>query len=251
MSATYMAWTLSECGRFNEGLRYGQDGVLLAKEINHAWTFATASWGLASLYINRRDSHAAINLLEPAFPLSKEWHFDALTPGIKGSLGFAYAISGRLEEGLQMLKGAVKDIEASGRLAFHTLFNVYLGEVLLKTSEYDDAVTIAAKALDLARERGEKGFEAMALHLMAEICAHKGPAKRARAEQLYGQSIELARKLNMRPLVARCHLGLGYLLRGFKRTDQSHENYVIALSDFRDMQMQHFVTITEAALREF
>lgn len=251
MSATYMAWALSECGRFSEGLRYGQDGVSLAKEINHAWTLVTASWGLASLYINRRDSHAAINLLEQALPLSKEWHLDALTPGVKGSLGFAYAISGRLEEGLQMLEEAVKDIEASGRLAFHTLFNVYLGEVLFKTSGYDDAQTIIDKALNLARERGEKGFEAMALHLMAEVCAHKSSASRENAEQLYTESIELARKLNMRPLVARCHLGLGYLLREFKKADQAHENYLIALSDFRDMQMHHFVTVTETALRNF
>ena len=250
MSASYMAWALSECGRFSEGLRFGQNGVLLAKEINHAWTLATASWGLASLYINRRDSHAAINLLEQALPLAKEWYLDALTPGIQGSLGFAYAISGRLEEGLQMLKEAVKDIEASGRLAFHTLFNVYLGEVLLRTSDYDEAEVIADKALNLARERGEKSFEAMALHLMADLCAHRSSANKQRVERLYSESIALARKLNMRPLVARCILGLGDLLRQLKNTDQSREKYLIALSDFRDMQMQHFVTVTETALRD-
>ncbi|MDJ0957609.1 MAG: adenylate/guanylate cyclase domain-containing protein [Arenicellales bacterium] len=251
MSATYMAWALSECGRFNEGLRYGQNGVLLAKEINHAWTLVTAFWGLASLHINRRDAHAAINLLEQAVPLSREWNLEALTPGIKGSLGFAYAISGRLEEGLQMLKETVKDIEASGRLAFHTLLNVYLGEVLIKVSEYDAAETITDRALNLARERGEKGFEAMALHLMAEVCVHTSSAKRERAKRLYGESIEMARTLNMRPLVARCNLGLGYLLRQLKNTDQSREKYLMALSDFRDMQMQQFVTVTETALRDF
>ena len=250
MSGTYMAWALAECGSFSDGIRYGQDGVLLAKELNHAWTLVTASWGLASLYITKRDVEAAINLLEHVLPLSYKWHLDALTPGVKGSLGFAYALSDRLADGLSMLEEAVNDIEASGRLAFHTLLNIYLGEVLLKLKKFKQASSVTGQALKLARVRGEQGVEAMALRLLAEVDLYGQAVNRNRAEALYAKSIGLAQKLGMHPLIARCHLGLGYLLRLNGEYEKSRESFLMASSAFRKMQMHYFLNVTETALRD-
>lgn len=61
----------------------------------------------------------------------------------------------------------------------------------------------------MARERREQGDEGWAHHLTAEIAARRGD--RASAAAAYRQALGIAEALEMRPLAARCHLGLGVL----------------------------------------
>jgi tetratricopeptide (TPR) repeat protein len=116
MSRTYLAWALRE-------------GVQMARDINHTWSVVTASWGLATLYIVKGETREALEILEHALSLAREMSLGALTPGVKGSLGYALAVSGRVSEGLAMVQEAIEDAEASGRLAFHALLVTYAGEM--------------------------------------------------------------------------------------------------------------------------
>jgi len=62
-----------------------------------------------------------------------------------------------------------------------------------------DAAAYATKAVRFARERGERGFAAWALRLLAEI------ALATTAEDRYREAMALAGALEMCPLVAHCH----------------------------------------------
>jgi hypothetical protein len=64
----------------------------------------------------------------------------------------------------------------------------------------------------LTRERGERGDEGWALHLTAEIAARRGPPNAAEATAANREALAIAEGLEMRPLAARCCLGLGALL---------------------------------------
>ncbi len=57
----------------------------------------------------------------------------------------------------ELLEKALESAEASGRLAFHSLLVVYLGEVLVLGGRFEDANTVAERAITLTRERGERG----------------------------------------------------------------------------------------------
>ena len=63
---------------------------------------------------------------------------------------------------------------------------------------------------NLAREHGERGHEAWALWLLGELECEPG-LNPLRAAESYGEALETATSLEMRPLVAHCHLGLGKL----------------------------------------
>ena len=54
----------------------------------------------------------------------------------------------------------------------------------------------------------------------------------------------------MRPLVARCHFGLGALYSGTARGDQARAELGQAAELFRSMGMTLFLSRAEAALRQ-
>jgi tetratricopeptide (TPR) repeat protein len=204
MSRTYLAWALAEQGAFDEGLALGREGVQMARDTGHTWSLVTASWGLASLHIVKGETREALAILEHALSLSSEMSLGALTPGVKGSLGYALALSGRAADGLALVEDAIESAESAGRLAFHALLVVYAGEALILAHRLDDARAYAERALALARERGERGVEARALCLMGDIIA-RSPADGAPAcVARYEEALELAEQLGMEPLSAGC-----------------------------------------------
>ena len=250
MSRTYLAWALAECGKFSEGIRYGQDGVFLAKELNHAWTLVTAFWGLATLHIVKGDANTAVDLLEQALPLSTEWRLDAITPGVCGSLGFAYAMTKRVKEGVEMLQEAINEIELSGRLAFCTLFKIYLSEGLISQGEVRKARFVAGEALESAKINGEKGLEAMALRALAETQLKDDTADGIEADRLYTKALELAQQLNMRPLAARCNLGLAQFHKRSGQIENFHRYGRLALTEFRKMEMYSYLDLCKLLFDE-
>src|SRR5215472_12162485 len=90
-------------------------------------------------------------------------------------LGYAYALSGRLPEGVDLMEEALADPEATGT-SYHPLLLAYLGEAHLLAGRRDDAVAVARRALNLAHRQKERGNEAWVLRLLGDIAAHADPS---------------------------------------------------------------------------
>src|SRR6266545_4258063 len=87
----------------------------------------------------------------------------------------------------------------------------HLGEAYLLAGRWDDAHTLAGRALERHRTSKERGHEAWGLRLLGEVYAcHEPPVVEAAATH-YRQALALAEELSMRPLQAHCHQGLGIL----------------------------------------
>jgi hypothetical protein len=99
-----------------------------------------------------------------------------------------------------------------------------------------EAAACANQALALARDRGERGVEAMARRLTAEVAARGGTDPNG-AEEEYGRALSLAEELNMRPLVAQCRLGLGRYALRVGRTDQAGTEIAAARDLFLELGM--------------
>ena len=78
----------------------------------------------------------------------------------------------------------------------------------------EEASELAKDALRSTRERHEAGLEAWALRLAAEVTTQHEALDVPRAEDLYRQAMRKADNLGLRPLTARCHLGLSSLSSG-------------------------------------
>jgi hypothetical protein len=124
---------------------------------------------------------------------------------------------------------------------------VLAAEVALHCQRFDDARAIAGRALAQSGERGERGYEAWAWCLAGEIEAESG-AEPERAAAGFRAALTRAEALGMRPLAARCRLGLGALARRCGSKDDAEEQLRAAGTLFRSMDMGLWLSRTEALI---
>jgi tetratricopeptide (TPR) repeat protein len=251
-SRFYLGWALAERGALMDGITIGQEGVQIAEAVNHPYTSALAGWGLAIPYAVKGEFSRAIDLLERSLALTRDWTLTTVEPLVTEYLGYVSALSGRVTEGLQLLGQALEAFESSvrGLGAFHPLAIVQLGEVCVLAGRLDDARAFAGRAFTFARERGQRGYEAWTLRLLAEVASHGDPVAVETADGYYRQARVLAGELGMRPLVAHCHLGLGKLYGRTGDRQQAQEHLTTATAMYREMGMRFWLEQAEAELRE-
>jgi class 3 adenylate cyclase/tetratricopeptide (TPR) repeat protein len=245
MADGYLTWVLADQGQFEEGIAHGREGLRLAEALDHPYSLTGACWGLAYLQIARGELSDAVRLLERGLALSREWNLTILSVFDAAALGYAYAHSGRVSEGIPLLEHAMSAIETMRFGGFQALFLVYLGEAYVLADRFDRALEVAGRALTLAREGGQRGDEARALRLLGEVARRDAPEH---ADGHYFQALALAEPRGMRPLVAHCHLGLGKLYLHTKRQD-AQKHLMTAATMYREMDMRFWLEQAEAEMR--
>jgi tetratricopeptide (TPR) repeat protein len=207
--------------------------------------FAYRSLGFVSL--RRGAIPQAIPPLEHAVELCRTAQVRNYFDITAAHLGYAYALSGRLQEGVTLMEEALEDPEATGT-AYHPLLLAYLGEAHLLAGRRDDALAVAQRALDLAHRQEERGNEAWVLRLLGDIALHADPPHLQSAEGHYTQALARADELGMRPLAAHCHLGLGKLFHRTRDRAKATEHLMIAATMYREMDMGFWLEKAEVEL---
>jgi class 3 adenylate cyclase/tetratricopeptide (TPR) repeat protein len=248
MSRWVLSSSLAERGEFVEGLRYAEEGGRIAEEVHHPYSLILAGWGLALVHAHKGEFGPAGTQLEHALALCREWSVPVLSPITAGFLGYVQLLSGRVTEGLSLLQKARQDQE-SGRLAlYHSRLILWLGEALMRAGRLDEALVQAERALVLTRERGEHGLEAWALFLLGEIASRREPPEVQTADGRYREALALANEDGLQPLVARCHDGLGRLIRKAGRRSEAREQLATAASMYERMDMRFWLGQAKAEL---
>ena len=80
--------------------------------------------------------------------------------------------------------------------------------------------------------------------------AYQNPFSVGTAKMHYQDSLALAEELDMRPLQAHCHRGLGTLYSQTGQVEQARAELSTAIELYRDMEMTFWLPDTEAALAE-
>ena len=245
-----LVWCLAELGEFGEAMARSEEALRIAREIDHpaSLVFAHRSIGLVSL--RRGDLRHAIPPLEQAVEVCRAVQVRLLLDVAAAHLGYAYALSDRLPEGIALLEEALADPAATGT-GNHPLFLAHLGEAHLLAGRRDDALAVARRALDLAHRQKERGNEAWVLRLLGEIAAQADPPDLESAEAHYRQALARADELGMRPLAAHCHLGLGTLYRRTGDSANGPGASTTATTMYREMGMTFWLEQAEAELASF
>jgi class 3 adenylate cyclase/tetratricopeptide (TPR) repeat protein len=204
----FLTRSLAELGRFEEGIACGQEALRLAEANSTAFGLVTALAGLGSLYLRRSEPQPAISLLERGLDLCRSYRINNWLPTVGATLGAAYTVTGRVDEAVRLLEEAVRLASEMGVRATLSLWRGYLAEAYLRAGRGPDALEEAQQALAECQARGELGYEAWLLHVLGRIGASQEPpdAQQARTSSL--RALDLAERLGMRPLVARCVLEL-------------------------------------------
>jgi len=207
----WMARVLAELGNFTDAEAWGQEAVRLAESGKSPFALIAALAGLGAAYVRRAQPADAIPPLQSALELCRGYNFNNWLATVAGYLGSAHASLGEVERGIALLETAVDVGARAGIMSSYSLWLTHLGEACLLAHRVQDAQGHASRALALASEHKERGYEAWALRLIAEIAISADHPDLGQAETKYQEALALAERLGMRPLAARCHLGLGRL----------------------------------------
>ena len=120
----------------------------------------------------------------------------------------------------------------------------------MSAARFEEAHAMASRALNLTQARGERGYEARALHLLGEIAAHSDPPDIQTAGSQYSQALVLASELGMRPLLAHCHLGLSRLYKRTAERDKVQEHLTVATTMYRQMDMPFWLEKAKTEMKE-
>jgi tetratricopeptide (TPR) repeat protein len=247
LSRTWLVASLAELGVFAKGIAFGEEEGRIAESVDGPYSLVHTRFSLGLLHLCKGDFHQAIPILEYGLGLSRAQNISAWFSPVASTLGFAYALSGRVAEAVSILKEALEQAAAIRRLFHYSLWVAYLGETYLLAGPRDDAVQVAGCALDLSRERKERGHQARVLGLLGQIVAHQDPPEVEEAEAHFRQALVLAKELGMRPLVAHCHLGLGTLYAKTGRLEHARAELSAAIELYRAMKMTFWLPPVETA----
>jgi DNA-binding NtrC family response regulator/tetratricopeptide (TPR) repeat protein len=246
ISRAWLAIALAHLGRFVEGIAEGETAVRVAESEDRPHGLIAAHAALGAVCLERGDCFRAILLLERALALSSAWSLFEWASGVASSLGYAYILAGRAAEALRLLADDVAAEEPIGALGGEARRLAYRGAGRLATGDRHEALADARRALEVAMTRRERGNEAWALQLLGDLAAGEELPNVETADLRYREARALADERGMRPLVARCHLGLGALYGRAGAPARARDHLTTAVAMFRDMDMRLWLERADA-----
>jgi class 3 adenylate cyclase/tetratricopeptide (TPR) repeat protein len=244
-SRCFLARALVEIGEFRQAATQAEEAITLSETEAGAFGAAHGFFSLGLTHLRQGDLARAIAALERGLGVTRARTVSFLSPLLGCQLGYAQALSGRIQEGLSLLEEARHESKSTGRTGVVIWVQEMLAQVYLLCGRERDAAVTARDALDASRRVRRRGGEARILKVLADIAAN-GPAPDLDAAQrLNREALDLATELGMRPLVAHCHLGLGKLYRRTGQREQAQEHLTTATTMYREMGMTYWLEKAE------
>ena len=243
---SWLAWTLAEVGEFDEANAIAEEALEIASSGDHAYSRLQAFFGLGILDVVRGRPGRAIPTLEQGLVLARLESIPFFAPFITAPLGTAYVLAGRADSGVTLLEQAVEQAISMRLVANHALWLAWLGQAHLVAGRRDTALEHARRGLRMSEERQERGPQAYARRLLADIDAGAEKPDVPVVEAAYRSALDLAEMLQMRPLAAQCLLGLGQLHRRAGHRERSRQEIGDAMTRFTAMGMTLWVERAQA-----
>jgi len=245
-SRTWLAACWAEVGDFARGEPAGQEAVRIAEGSGRPLNLVCACAGLGRLLLRKGSYSEAVGVLDRGYELSCRFSLDVWTLVLASALALAYARVGRTADALALAEQGLEQASADTNLSNQSLRLGWLAEVYLLAGQPETAGRTAERAVELARRYDQRGHLAWALFLQGELASAGGDSPSPGAEGFYRESMAIAEKLEMRPLVARCQLGLGRLFRARGEARRSAEHCLTASALFTQMRMAYWRQLCDA-----
>jgi tetratricopeptide (TPR) repeat protein len=248
ISSAWLAEVLSELGRFDEALGHAEAAVRIAEAADHPHTLSFGLLALGQSHLRRGDLTRTTRVLQHGLDLLLRTSQDVIrTPLFMAALDAAYALAGRFDKALPLRASAV---DAFRRCPMHNRpahILLCAGLTCLAADQIDEAANYVREALALSRQLGARASESHALWLIGDVASTVGTED---AEDYYRQALAVADALDMRPLVAHCHLGLGKLHRRMSNRERAQKRLDSAFAMYREMGMQFWLEQADAEKRQ-
>jgi tetratricopeptide (TPR) repeat protein len=228
LTRMWLAWCSAELGRFDEAHAHASAAFSASRDSEQPLPILLAQLGRGLVHLREERFADAAAWLEPALSFSHKPALRAWWGAIGSPLGRAWLGLGRVTESMSLLEKVVAH-SASPRGSGHVLRSIHLAEAYLAAERVSDAGRLATEAHELARAHGERGHEAYALLLLAEL-ARAGEQIDAAINYAH-EARQLCAELNMQPLGRRVARSLAeWGAHGFSISEQGSAERQDALS---------------------
>ncbi|MDZ4346797.1 MAG: tetratricopeptide repeat protein [Candidatus Binatia bacterium] len=244
----WLVRALAQLGRFNEAAPYADDAMRAAEESDHPYSIAYAYYGAGILFLVKGDFDQAITLLERGLAVCDAAEIIVQRPLVASCLGAAYAFVGRLDEAHRLLESSVEHTASMRRLGGQAMRVAWLSGTHLLAGRADEAEALARRGLELAAESKDRGSQAWLLAILADLSARRGALNVEQVEADYRMALALAQELRMRPLQARCHLGIGNLHAQVKNLAKARSELGVAVDLYKVMSMPYWLSKAKGAM---
>ena len=243
----YLSNSLASLGDFTAAAPAAEEALAIAMAADHPYSVTLAWFGVGRTSVAQGNFREALPWLERSLAACRRQDF-YLFSSAAALAGRTYVRLGRVADGIALLGEAAEREGATGFGLYRPERLAALAEAYLLSGRVDDALRAARQALDVSRAGKQRGFEADTLHLLGEIHARPGSPDSHGGQAFYQEALALAAELGMRPLVARCHLGLGRLYRQAGQGASAKEHLGTARTMLAQMEMGFWLEQAEAEL---
>ncbi|MGH7826175.1 MAG: ATP-binding protein [Candidatus Binatia bacterium] len=244
---SWLTQCFAQLGEFKGGIPIAETGIRIAEESEHAYSLAYAYCSLGFLFLVKGDFELAISALERSQKICESSEIRVLTTQVGSNLGYAYALAGRVGDAIPLMEKADEQSEMIGRKAGWALRLTWLGHASLLERRIGAAREQGQRALALASDGGERGYQAWAHKLIGDVIQEES-SNPSEALSHYASGMALATELAMRPLQAHIHLSLGRLHRSENQIEQARTELSLALTSYRSMEMPIWIGAAEQEL---
>jgi hypothetical protein len=107
-SRASLALALAERGEFVEAVVRCTEAIQIAEVVGHPYTVPVMYTGMGLVHLTRGDLHQANLALDHALEICQGVDSPSLFHGVRSTLGYAFACSGRSDEGIPLLEEGVE-----------------------------------------------------------------------------------------------------------------------------------------------
>ncbi len=206
----WLAWALARQGQAQEAesVTYLQRQLAEESTLPLSITFAHLGRGFAFAHADRLEE--AREELQAAIDLCRKWEFFSWFTNVASCLGHVLSRLGDYDAGIDLLNQAIARTKASGILVSHANELAWLAEALDRKGEHVEAARQAEEAIAVARSHEERGNEALARVVLAEVLMKTGKMQESLTQ--FHSSLAAAAECQMAPLVLRCKRGISMVM---------------------------------------
>jgi class 3 adenylate cyclase/tetratricopeptide (TPR) repeat protein len=246
-SSAWLAWALADLGEFDRADACLDRARAEADLARHPYSQAIAWTLTGAVWYARGQVDRAVPTLARSLEICEQANLTVWQPIPATLLGACLLALDRKDDGMALLRDGVRRAESLGVMAYLSRWTSHLAEGLLLTGDVAAARATADRAMALALAHGERGHEAMAWRVLADVAAHEASFDAAR--QAYEQALALADDLGLRPQMARAHFDLGRLQRRLGHLRDAEDHLARAIVLFADMGMRSWLEKSQPELK--
>ena len=205
------------------------------KAQEHLYSLAHAQTQLACIHQLRREPHLAQQYAEMAIAVATEQAFPYRVADGKILQGWAIAVQGQVEDGIQLVHAGLDICRTMGAMLDYPYFLALLADACSRAGRVDEVLIALAGAQAMVLNSRSFHYEAELHRLKGDLLLQtSGASKIDDAEACFAEALAVARRQGAKSLELRAAMSLGRLWQQQGKQAEAHHLVVETSSWFTE-----------------